>query len=57
MKNHLPLTDKEGEVRELAAEDFARFKPVAEVLPDALLEKLGVSQKIKRLKTKGQQLR
>jgi hypothetical protein len=44
MKNRLPLTDKEGEVRELTAADFARFKPAAEVLPDSLLQKLGVSK-------------
>ena len=28
-----PLTNKEGEVRELTAEDFAEFKPIAEVMP------------------------
>ncbi len=29
-----PLTDDEGEVRELTAEDFAHFKPFS-VLPEA----------------------
>ncbi|KAF3999204.1 BrnA antitoxin family protein [Glaciimonas immobilis] len=45
MKNRLPLTDKEGEVRELTTDDFARFKPATEVLPDSLLKKLGVSKR------------
>lgn len=33
-----PLTDKEGEVRELTAEDFASMQPVENVLPSALLD-------------------
>ena len=33
------LIDENGEVRELTAEDFKRFKPLAEVNP-ALLEKI-----------------
>ena len=37
-----PLIDKEGEVRELTAEDLRHFKPAAEVLPSALQKKLGV---------------
>ena len=32
-----PLTDKSGEVRELTREDVKRFRPAAEVLPQALL--------------------
>jgi uncharacterized protein (DUF4415 family) len=32
-----PLTDKDGEVRELKAEDFRRMRPVSEVLPPELL--------------------
>lgn len=28
-----PLTDKEGEVRELTEADFARFRPAMEVIP------------------------
>lgn len=31
-----PLTDKEGEVRELTEEDFARARPASEVLPEIL---------------------
>lgn len=42
MANHLPLTNDEGEVRELTEEDFARFRPAAEVLPPSLLQKLGM---------------
>jgi uncharacterized protein (DUF4415 family) len=32
MANPLPLTDADGEVRELTAEDFKHFRPAAEVL-------------------------
>ncbi|MDR3683626.1 MAG: BrnA antitoxin family protein [Geothrix sp.] len=42
MKNKKPLTDDEGEVRELTAEDMKDFRPIQEVLPVALLYKLGV---------------
>lgn len=31
-----PLTDKHGEVRELADEDFRRMRPMKEVLPSEL---------------------
>lgn len=44
MASCLPLTDKEGEVRELTADDFKRFKPAQEVLPaelSAILPKRG----------------
>jgi uncharacterized protein (DUF4415 family) len=34
MKKRKPLTNKEGEVRELTAEDFRHFRPTSEVLPD-----------------------
>lgn len=34
MRKRKPLTDKEGEVRELTAEDFAAMRPTAEVLPE-----------------------
>ena len=34
MKKRKPLTDKDGEVRELTAEDFKRFRPTTEVLPE-----------------------
>jgi len=42
MKKRAPLTDAAGEVRELTAEDFAEFRPAAEVLPASLLAKMGV---------------
>jgi uncharacterized protein (DUF4415 family) len=42
MANRKPLIDTDGEVRELTAEDLAKFKPAAEVLPLALRTKLGV---------------
>ena len=42
MKNRLPLTDAEGEVRELTAEDLREFRPAAAVLSPELLKKLGV---------------
>jgi uncharacterized protein (DUF4415 family) len=34
MKKRKPLTDAEGEVRELTAEDFRHFRPTSEVLPE-----------------------
>jgi uncharacterized protein (DUF4415 family) len=34
MKSRLPLTDKDGEVRELKREDFRRARPAREVLPE-----------------------
>jgi uncharacterized protein (DUF4415 family) len=36
MKNLLPLTDADGEVRELTTKDFKHFKPASEVLPELL---------------------
>ncbi len=36
MTNPLPLTDDDGEVRELTRKDFARMKPAREVLPAIL---------------------
>ncbi|ACQ67648.1 hypothetical protein BJP44_04335 [Candidatus Williamhamiltonella defendens] len=42
MKNHLPLIDKEGEVRELKEEDFVLMRPAEEVLPLSLLKTLGI---------------
>ena len=35
-----PLTDVDGEVRELTAADMARFRPAAQALPPGLLAKL-----------------
>ncbi len=40
MPNRKRLIDEDGEVRELTLEDFKRFRPVAEVLPPSLIEKL-----------------
>ena len=34
MKKRKPLTDKDGEVRELTAADFRAMRPSAEVLPE-----------------------
>lgn len=42
MKKHAPLTDKDGEVRELTSDDFRQFKPAQEVLPPALQAQLGM---------------
>ena len=40
MKNHLSLTNEEGEVRELTREDFKRARPAPEVLPKILEKEL-----------------
>lgn len=40
MANHKPLTDAEGEVRELTAEDFQGAVPFS-ALPESLRRKLG----------------
>jgi uncharacterized protein (DUF4415 family) len=42
MKKTLSLTNKEGEVRELTADDLSMFKSAKEVLPQSLQKKLGV---------------
>lgn len=42
MTSRKPLIDSDGEVRELAAEDMAKFRPAAEALPSSLKKKLGV---------------
>ncbi|SMD09748.1 BrnA antitoxin family protein [Rhizobium sp. RU36D] len=31
-----PLTDAEGEVREMTEEDFGHFRPTRDIIPDAL---------------------
>lgn len=49
MTNRLPLTDADGEVRELTAEDFKFFRPASEVLPDIL----GAELAAEMLKSKG----
>ena len=42
MTSRKPLIDTDGEVRELMAEDMAKFKSAAEVLPLSLRKKLAV---------------
>lgn len=42
MASRKPLIDADGEVRELTAEDMARFKPAGKVLPPSLRKQLGV---------------
>jgi len=42
MNKKLPLTNYEGEVRELTAEDLSTFKSAKEVLPSSLQKKLGL---------------
>ena len=43
MSKHKPLSNEEGEVRELTLEDMKQFKPINEVgLADSLMKKLGV---------------
>jgi uncharacterized protein (DUF4415 family) len=42
MKKREPLTDEEGEVRELTAEDFKHFRPMAEGLSPSLMAKHGI---------------
>jgi hypothetical protein len=36
MENQQPLTDANGEVRELTEVDFQRMRPASEVLPELL---------------------
>jgi uncharacterized protein (DUF4415 family) len=48
MPKRTPLIGKDGEVRELTAQDLRHFKPAAEVLPHDLL-------KVIRIKTRGPQ--
>jgi uncharacterized protein (DUF4415 family) len=38
MKKRKPLTDEDGEVRELMAEDIRAMRPMAEVLPPELVK-------------------
>ena len=42
MRPRKPLTNKDGEVRELLLEDMKRFRSTAEVLPPSLLAKLNI---------------
>ena len=45
MSKRAPLTDADGEVRELTAEDMARFRPASRALPVDLQETLGVRRR------------
>lgn len=47
MAKRLPLTDEEGEVRELTQADFSRARPASRVLPEILGEDLA-AQMLKR---------
>jgi hypothetical protein len=42
MKTRKPLTDEDGEVRELLMEDIKRFRPIAEGISPTLAAKLGL---------------
>ena len=42
MRKPKPLTDEEGEVRELLLEDMKRFRPAAEALSPSLAAKLDI---------------
>ena len=42
MNKRAPLTDADGEVRELTAADLRRFKPANQVLPPELLRVMGI---------------
>ncbi|HEY2255164.1 MAG TPA: BrnA antitoxin family protein [Variovorax sp.] len=45
MNNRAPLTDTDGEVRELSSEDLSKFKPAHEVLPPELQQTLGLRRR------------
>lgn len=49
MANPLPLTDADGEVRELTEADFKRLRPASEVLPEIF----GAAMAAEMLKPKG----
>jgi uncharacterized protein (DUF4415 family) len=49
MRKRKPLTDEEGEVRELLLEDMKRFRPIAEVLPPSSLQKLGLKRRTEQV--------
>jgi uncharacterized protein (DUF4415 family) len=48
MKARKPLTDEEGEVRELLLEDIKRFRPMGEGLSPSLAAKLGLQSRRKQ---------
>ena len=45
MSKPTPLTNEDGEVRELSEADLRRFKPAHEVLPASLQKTLGMKQR------------
>lgn len=45
MSKRVPLTDADGEVRALTAEDMARFRPASQALPLDLQETLGMRRR------------
>ena len=45
MSKRAPLTDANGEVRALTAEDMARFRPASQALPVDLQETLGMRRR------------
>ncbi|WP_439241547.1 BrnA antitoxin family protein [Lonepinella sp. BR2474] len=45
MKEREPLTNEDGEVRELTAEDFALARPLVEVMPPEFVEMVLAHQK------------
>ena len=45
MSKRAPLIDADGEVRELTAEDMARFRPAHEMFPAELQKTLGVRRR------------
>ena len=49
MNKHSPMIDKNGEVRELGAADFAQFKPAHEVIPTGLHAMLGIKPRGKQV--------
>jgi uncharacterized protein (DUF4415 family) len=52
MASRKPLIDEDGEVRELTAEELAKFRPATEALPQSLIKKLGVRGRPKSAVTK-----
>jgi len=53
MKKLVPLTDTDGEVREITDADMARFRPAHEVLPVEMHRALGIRRRgVQRAPTK-----
>lgn len=48
MANRLPLTDKDGEVRELTKEDFKHFRPASVVLPQLFSKEVADEMLVKK---------